>query len=261
MSPSLRDNIRLAKSRWQSVIGKLGFQQLKALTEQYEFSIADGDLVWLERGWYVTHTGLVRLARRYRCAGIHAKPIPEFCNAQAQQWAFEAIVYKSKSCRGFVGYGDADPSNVSTVVAGAEMRVAETRAVNRALRKAYGIGICSVDEIGSVAEFRSLPRNPRNCLPNRLMETVAARSGIVCIRLFVSINSIRTWSSLTRLISAPSKHFATPRANRSRISWRTYPIGLRKTVMPSSASSTVISARRKVPHETQHRGLAGRGHL
>jgi hypothetical protein len=32
------------------------------------------------------------------------------------------------------------------------MRVAETRAVNRALREAYGIGICSVDEIGSLAE-------------------------------------------------------------------------------------------------------------
>ena len=28
------------------------------------------------------------------------------------------------------------------------MRVAETRAVNRALRKAYGIGLCSVDELG-----------------------------------------------------------------------------------------------------------------
>jgi hypothetical protein len=28
------------------------------------------------------------------------------------------------------------------------MRVAETRAVNRALRKAYGIGICSIEEIG-----------------------------------------------------------------------------------------------------------------
>jgi hypothetical protein len=36
------------------------------------------------------------------------------------------------------------------------MRVAETRAVNRALRKAYGIGICSVEEIGSLAE----PSNP-----------------------------------------------------------------------------------------------------
>ena len=30
------------------------------------------------------------------------------------------------------------------------MRVAETRAVNRALRKAYGIGICSAEEIGTM---------------------------------------------------------------------------------------------------------------
>jgi hypothetical protein len=29
------------------------------------------------------------------------------------------------------------------------MRVAETRAVNRALRKAYGIGLCSVEELGA----------------------------------------------------------------------------------------------------------------
>jgi hypothetical protein len=36
------------------------------------------------------------------------------------------------------------------------MRVAETRAVNRALRKAYGIGICSIEEIGSFAEPQSL---------------------------------------------------------------------------------------------------------
>ena len=61
-------------------------------------------------------------------------------------------MYPSKSSSGFVGYGDADPSNVSPLVHGAEMRVAETRAVNRALRKAYGIGICSVEEIGSLAE-------------------------------------------------------------------------------------------------------------
>jgi hypothetical protein len=78
-------------------------------------------------------------------------------------------VYKSKSCQGFSGYGDADPSNVSYLVQGAEMRVAETRAVNRALRKAYGIGICSVEEIGSVAkptftspEPKKLPPQPPN---------------------------------------------------------------------------------------------------
>jgi hypothetical protein len=86
-----------------------------------------------------------------RCVGIHVRPVPNFCDPSAQRWAFEATVYKSKTCRGFVGFGDADPSNVSSLVHGAEMRVAETRAVNRALRKAYGIGICSVEEIGSFA--------------------------------------------------------------------------------------------------------------
>jgi hypothetical protein len=38
-------------------------------------------------------------------------------------------------------------TDLSTLVHHAEMRVAETRAVKRALRKAYGIGICSVEEI------------------------------------------------------------------------------------------------------------------
>jgi len=65
------------------------------------------------------------------------------------RWVFRATVHKSKSTS-FVGYGDADPSNVSLLVRGAEMRVAETRAVNRALRKAYGIGLCSFEEIGTI---------------------------------------------------------------------------------------------------------------
>ena len=56
--------------------------------------------------------------------------------------------FSDPASKGFVGYGDADPSNVSPFVRGAEMRVAETSAVNRALRKAYGIGLCSVEELG-----------------------------------------------------------------------------------------------------------------
>jgi hypothetical protein len=43
------------------------------------------------------------------------------------------------------------------MVHGAEMRVAETRAVNRALRKAYGIGLCSVEEL-SWAPRSNAPR-------------------------------------------------------------------------------------------------------
>ena len=97
-----------------------------------------------------SHTpGLLRLARRKRCRGIHVEAVDSLCDSAANRFVLKATVYPSKDSAGFVGYGDADPSNVSLLVRGAEMRIAETRAVNRALRKAYGIGICSVEEIGS----------------------------------------------------------------------------------------------------------------
>ena len=75
--------------------------------------------------------------------------VDSLCDSAASRFVLKATVYPSKDSAGFAGYGDADPSNVSLLVRGAEMRIAETRAVNRALRKAYGIGICSVEEIGS----------------------------------------------------------------------------------------------------------------
>jgi hypothetical protein len=149
MDVLLRCNLKSARLRWGSELSAALLQSLKMYTHQFRFSVADGDLLLLERGWYVTHGGLIRLGRRNRCAGIHARLVPEFSNPSTQSWAFKAIVYRSSTCRGFVGYGDADPSNVSSLVRGAEMRVAETRAVNRALRKAYGIGLCSVEELGS----------------------------------------------------------------------------------------------------------------
>jgi hypothetical protein len=95
--------------------------------------------------------------------------IRELSDPSTRRFAFEATVFTTKTCTGFTGYGDADPSNVSPLVHGAEMRVAETRAVNRALRKAYGIGICSVEEIGSFVEpvpssreSKKLPPQPIN---------------------------------------------------------------------------------------------------
>jgi hypothetical protein len=101
--------------------------------------------------WYVTHAGLLRLAARKHCVGIWVKPLRPFCNAENSFWIFKSTVFKSSRCKGFDGYGDACPANVSETVRGAEMRVAETRAVNRALRKAYGIGLCSVEEVGTAA--------------------------------------------------------------------------------------------------------------
>jgi hypothetical protein len=124
---------------------------LKYLSDDLRVEIASGDLLLLNNHWYVTHSGLLRVARRKRCSGINVEAVADLCDPVAGRYVCKATVYTSKNRAGFAGLGDADPSNVSALVHGAEMRVAETRAVNRALRKAYGIGICSVEEIGSFA--------------------------------------------------------------------------------------------------------------
>jgi hypothetical protein len=163
-SGTYKSNIRIARQLWHH-ISPASSSALRQLTCEHQLSVPAGDLLLLEGRWYITHSGLLGVARRNCCAGMHVQPVQAFCDPQAQRWAFRATVYKSKVCRGFVGYGDADPSNVSFLVHGAEMRVAETRAVNRALRKAYGIGICSVEEIGSSVEPSQPPRETKKLPP------------------------------------------------------------------------------------------------
>jgi hypothetical protein len=144
-----------------SVPGMLA-ESLKNLSQEFNLSLRRGELQYLDNSWYVTHTGLLRLARRKKCRGIHVEAMDSLCDSATSRYVLKATVYPSKQSAGFVGYGDADPSNVSLRVRGAEMRMAETRAVNRALRKAYGVGICSVEEIGSFpGPIESRPNSPK----------------------------------------------------------------------------------------------------
>ena len=143
----IRVNRALAKKLWPGQMGRSHLRALEDLTLSYEISLGSGDLQLLENRWYVTHSGLLSLAKRKGCSGIRVEPIRSFCDHLSNRWVFRAIVFTKSGLRGFAGFGDADPSNVSPLVRGAEMRVAETRAVNRALRKAYGIGLCSVEEL------------------------------------------------------------------------------------------------------------------
>jgi hypothetical protein len=147
---SFRSNAKLARQLWGEP-SRIELRSLQELTSKYSLSIAAGDLQLLEGRWYVTHSGLLHLASRRGCRGINTTLQDKFSDLASGRWVFKAIVYKSANSKGFVGYGDADPSNVSSMVRGAELRIAETRAVNRALRKAYGIGLCSVDELGAIS--------------------------------------------------------------------------------------------------------------
>jgi hypothetical protein len=145
----LKENLRMARLLWGDALQTQVSKSLRALSEDFNFSISRGELLFINHSWYVTHTGLLRLARRRRCSGIQVETVNSLCDVASSRFVLKATVFPSKGSSGFVGYGDADPSNVSLLVRGAELRIAETRAVNRALRKAYGIGICSLEEIGS----------------------------------------------------------------------------------------------------------------
>jgi hypothetical protein len=131
MPQEFRVNKRLAEHIWGR-LSRPALAALKALIFTYGLSVGRGDIICLEGRWYVTHTGLLQLARRKRCRGIHVEAVDYLCDSAASRFVLKATVYPSKDSTGFVGYGDADPSNVSLLVRGAEMRV-ETPAVNRAL--------------------------------------------------------------------------------------------------------------------------------
>ncbi len=157
----IRSNARHARTIWGD-LPKPIVHGLTRLTAEYDLSVSAGDLQLLEGRWYVTHAGLLRISTHRRCSGIRTVLEKGLSNSATAHWVFRATVYKTPSSKGFVGYGDADPSNVSPLVRGAEMRIAETRAVNRALRKAYGIGLCSVEELGWVSEPAKSPHPPHN---------------------------------------------------------------------------------------------------
>ena len=161
----LRSNLKCARHNWGG-LSKNTLQTLTGLTETYCFSVAAGHLQLLDGRWYITHAGLLQLAFRRRCAGIKTTLEERLSDSVANKWVFKAVVYKSRGSKGFVGYGDADPSNVSLMVRGAELRIAETRAVNRALRKAYGIGLCSVEELGCISRSHGCERNHEPSVPS-----------------------------------------------------------------------------------------------
>jgi hypothetical protein len=162
---ALLSNSRLARRIWGKLSGT-AISILNQLTERHRLSVMDGDISLIDGKWYVTHSGLLRLATRNHCFAINVHPVVQFCDPNMARWVFKANVYKARGSKGFGGYGDADPSNVSSLVRGAEMRVAETRAVNRALRKAYGIGLCSVEELGYLTPRPDPPAGKKTVQPH-----------------------------------------------------------------------------------------------
>ena len=101
-------NTKLAQEIWDELPSN-ALNALKVLTTEHNLSVANGDLQLLDGRWYVTHSGLLRLARRCGCSGILTALDGSASNPPNNCWVFKATVYKTSHSKGFVGYGDANP--------------------------------------------------------------------------------------------------------------------------------------------------------
>lgn len=154
-----RQNLRALSS---SSISPSLKEQLREITTEFQLSLRAGEITLLSQKWYVTHSGLLKIAHNRTCHAIQTEVQEKLCNTSENKWIFLATVYPAAGSPGFTGYGDADPTNVAASMHGCELRIAETRAVNRALRKAYGVGICSVEELGTADQAAFPPKLPVN---------------------------------------------------------------------------------------------------
>jgi hypothetical protein len=102
-----------------------------------------GHIIKLQRKEYVLYSGLLAIAHENGLESIESTLL--HWDHGERSAVFRATV---KGARGtFQGHGDADPSNVNRGMAGATLRMAETRAICRALRCYLGIGMTAAEEL------------------------------------------------------------------------------------------------------------------
>ena len=56
-----RNNLANARALWPDQCSKPMLKALRELTTRFGFSVASGEIRIIDGGWYVTHTGLLRL--------------------------------------------------------------------------------------------------------------------------------------------------------------------------------------------------------
>ena len=84
----IRRNLRLARAKWETILSSEAELALRSYSEQLSLSVARGDLLLIDGKWYVTHSGLLRIATRRRCCGIAVTAMPRLCDPSSSRWAF-----------------------------------------------------------------------------------------------------------------------------------------------------------------------------
>ena len=102
-----------------------------------------GGIIKLQGREFITFSGLLVTAHSNGLKSI--TPTLISYDAQARAAVFSATVEGERGC--YTAHGDADESNVKRGMQGAILRMAETRAICRALRCYLGIGMTAREEL------------------------------------------------------------------------------------------------------------------
>ncbi len=89
-------NLAVAKKLYPQVT-ELQLVALREINRTLRLSVSSGDLIIFHGKWYVTHSGLLRIAERRQCSGITTELEQDVSQPSEGRWVFRAIVCKSGS--------------------------------------------------------------------------------------------------------------------------------------------------------------------
>lgn len=101
---------------------------------------------------FITFPGLLQEAHALGLRSINTELLTSASDLSSPVVKATVILSDEQVEQAFTGYGDANPKNVAPMVAGALLRMAETRAIARALRFACNISMAALEELGGVDE-------------------------------------------------------------------------------------------------------------
>lgn len=139
---------------WDSRYNKREIETLKQVAQQYGLDPLMREVIILQGNIYVTAAGLQKLAQRdpdYN--GCQIEPV--VTDWDSNFFVIKASVWKKGCDYPFEDFGDAD-SSTSTLQGRALFRHAITRARARAIRSAFAVPFCALEELDDEARWKAM---------------------------------------------------------------------------------------------------------
>lgn len=127
---------------------------------------------------FVTYEGLLDLAHQNKLKSIKTELIQIPSKENNNQCIMKAIA-TTEDGKEFEGYGDADTSNVNSMISKHIIRMAETRAKARALRDLTNVGMTALEELGDDSEIIDDINNTSNTESVKAFKSDSDKQAIV----------------------------------------------------------------------------------